>query len=105
KKTGVPPTPRNARTGELTPPGRSCRARAKRASLWAWFMGARSTASRRPAHVLWSGLSGACHRPDSPCRLLAALGHVLAADLVVEDRRVVVDVRGALARDALLDPG
>jgi hypothetical protein len=30
--TGVPPTPLNARTGELTPPGMSCRARWKAAS-------------------------------------------------------------------------
>ena len=31
-KTGVPPTPLNDRTGELTPPGISCFARAKAAS-------------------------------------------------------------------------
>src|SRR5258708_37240596 len=33
KKTGVPPTARNARTGELTPPGISCCERSKRARL------------------------------------------------------------------------
>jgi hypothetical protein len=31
-KNGAPPTERKARTGELTPPGMSWRARAKRAS-------------------------------------------------------------------------
>ena len=31
-KNGSPPTPRNARTGEFTPPGMSCWARAKRES-------------------------------------------------------------------------
>jgi hypothetical protein len=32
-KRGVPPTARNARTGEFTPPGVTERARAKRAAL------------------------------------------------------------------------
>src|SRR5260221_6730666 len=33
-KRGVPPTARNARTGELTPPGMTRWARAKRSSDW-----------------------------------------------------------------------
>src|SRR5215207_6801897 len=36
-KTGVPPTPANARTGELTPPGMTCRAFAKAAAEFAVF--------------------------------------------------------------------
>jgi hypothetical protein len=33
-KRGVPPTERKARTGEFTPPGVVCWARAKRMSFW-----------------------------------------------------------------------
>src|SRR4051812_33035503 len=37
-KNGSPPTPRKARTGELTPPGIYSSARANRACDWAWRM-------------------------------------------------------------------
>ena len=56
EEDGSPPTPRKARTGELTPPGISSRARANSWSLWVWFIahrvcqagGLRPALPRRP---------------------------------------------------------
>src|SRR6476619_15301 len=66
-KRGVPPTDRNARTGELTPPGVTARARSKRAALavscirsspcvWSW----RWSAGAHPGSQVLAGLQAPC---------------------------------------------
>src|SRR5688572_4821785 len=49
--SGVPPTPRNARTGEFTPPTRDRPARSNRASDFARLLTAASSRTRRDSVV------------------------------------------------------
>ena len=61
-KRGVPPTARKARTGELTPPGMTRRARSNSASL----VIDRARSPRRRAQWTWRGFFGAATASASP---------------------------------------
>src|SRR5260370_2208305 len=77
-KSGVPPTARKARTGELTPPGINFCARAKSSSDW--VMVVRAPEASAPARGAF-GVVGQDHVVSGPAdRRGALLDHALLID-------------------------
>src|SRR5690242_1806113 len=66
RNSGCPPTARKARTGELTPPGKSARASSKRAAEREWVMRERAgrVAQHRP-HSIPNRCSRGCPHPGT----------------------------------------